>query len=89
MCLQEAFDTPLVLCAAFISVLKCGLVTPKIVIGFKRLISTLNDTAYDMTLQELVGTALNEASAIETLQIGIGAPPKGKSETQKCVNGRG
>ena len=89
MCLQEAFDTPLVLCATFSSVLKCGLVNTEIGIGFERLISTLNETAYDMTLQELVGTALNEAAAIETLQIAIGAPPKGMSKTRTYVNGRG
>lgn len=89
MCFQKAFDTPLVLCATFISVLKCGLVTPEIVFGFERLISTLNETAYDMTLKELVATALKEAASIEALQIAVGAPPKGMSETRTCDNGSG
>lgn len=77
MCLQKAFDTPLVLCTAFISILKCGFSTPEIVAGFKGLMSTLNETAYDMTLQELVATALKETAAVEALQIAVGAPPQG------------
>ena len=77
MCLQRSFDTPLVLCAAFISLFKHGFSTPQIVQGFERLISTLNGVAYDLTLQELAVTAVHDVAAVEALQIAVGSPPAG------------
>jgi hypothetical protein len=77
MCLQRSFDTPLVLCAAFISLFTHGFSTPQIIQSFERLISTLNGVAYDLTLQELVATAVHDVAAVEAVQIAVGAPPTG------------
>ena len=75
MCLQRSFDTPLVLCAAFISLIRYGFSTPQSVRSFESLISTLNGEEYDLTLQELVVTAVQDVAAAEALQIAIGTPP--------------
>jgi len=75
MCLQRSFDTPMVLCAAFISLIRYGFSTPQSVRSFESLISTLNGAEYDLTLQELVVTAVKDAAAVEALQIAIGSPP--------------
>lgn len=37
----------------------------------------MNGVAYDLTLQELVATAVEDVAAVEALQIAVGSPPAG------------
>src|ERR1700734_1524621 len=79
MCSQEAFDSPVVLCAAYIALLKTHIASPELVKCFGTEISKLDPVAYDLVLQELLNTARQEVTVIEACLIALDSAPQGAS----------
>lgn len=79
MCSQEAFDSPVILCAAYIALLKTNIASPNLVTCFGTEISKLDPVAYDLVLQELLNTARQQTTVIEALLIALDSAPQGAS----------
>jgi hypothetical protein len=77
MCSQGAFDSPIVLCAAYIALLRSGAISPQIVECFRREVSKLDVFAYDAVLQELLAMARLDLIAIDALLLATGSASEG------------
>ena len=99
MCFKEAFDSPVVLCAAYVSLLKIGtcvpsafadgkglvgLSLPSIDVSFGAMISKLDAENYGLVLQELLGAGVDEVMAITALEVAIDSAGEGISYPDPC-----
>jgi hypothetical protein len=86
MCCQKAFESPVVLCAAYIALLKNGPSSQATTKGtrqirvdscFGGMVSTLNSVGYDLVLQEMLATGLKDGEALVALGIALDNSPDG------------
>jgi len=88
MCFQKAFESPVVLCATYIALLNSrsdhnGKETRQAQIDtcFGRMVSTLNSVGYDLVLQQMLATGLDDVRALEALRIALDNCPDGYTST--------
>jgi len=88
MCFQKAFESPIVLCATYIALLNSpsdhnGKKTRQLRVDtcFSRMVSTLNSVGYDLVLQEMLATGLEDVRALEALRIALDNCPDGYTPT--------
>jgi len=86
LCFQKAFESPVVLCAAYIALLKNRPSLQETTKGTKRvrvdscfggMVSTLNSVGYDFVLQEMLATGLEDVEALAALGIALDNCPDG------------
>jgi len=86
MCFQKAFESPVVLCGAFIALLKNRPALQETTKGTRRvrvdscfggMVSTLNSVGYDLVLQEMLATGLEDVEALAALGIALDDCPDG------------
>lgn len=84
LCFQKAFESPVVLCAAYIALLKNrmdqsekGTRQVRVDTCFGGMVSTLNLIGYDLVLQEMLVTGLDNVSALKALRIALDNCPNG------------
>ena len=101
MCFQNAFESPLILCAAYISLCKIGKfgalqslileqnTTNERSIGlcFGKLVSNLDADGLDLIFQELLATAIEDTTAVNALGIALDVATEGVHFFE-VVNGR-
>ena len=80
MCFQRSFESPVVLCAAYIALLKAQQSPQEMTKGnrpqrtnscFVQLVSTLNSIGYDLVLQEMLAAGREEICALEALRTAL------------------
>ena len=86
MCFQKAFESPVVLCAVYIALLKnrpslqgTRKGTRQIPVDscYGGMVSTLNSVGYDLVLQEMLATGLEDVEALAALGIALDNCPDG------------
>lgn len=84
LCFQKAFESPVVLCAAYIALLKNrtdqsekGTRQVRVDTCFGGMVSALNLIGYDSVLQEMLVMGLDEVNALEALRIALDNCPNG------------
>src|SRR5271155_185591 len=86
MCFQKAFESPVVLCAAYIALLKSRPTSQETTKGsrqirvdscFGGMVSTLNFVGYELVLQEMLATGLEDVEALAALGIALDNCPDG------------
>jgi hypothetical protein len=86
MCFQKAFESPVVLGAAYIALLKNrpslqettkGARQIRVDSCFGGMVSTLNSVGYDLVLQEMLATGLEDVEALSGLGISLDNCPDG------------